>query len=115
MQVVKVRAVAHETAGLHILLGPEHSRQSVLQRKLGQGHALGDGKWRRHDEKTTGTRPHHRPERLVKLFDGSCGHMRSWTPSFSPAACTACTAGPWEGVVGFQRTPIRVACGMASL
>jgi len=52
MQVIVVSAVAHETACLYVLPGPEHSRQPVLQRKLGQGHALGEGKWRRDDEKT---------------------------------------------------------------
>src|SRR5262249_1787865 len=42
------------------------------------------------------------------------GAMRSWTPSFAPAASTAFNAGWWDGVVGFQRTPMRLACGTAS-
>jgi hypothetical protein len=34
MQVTVVSALAHETACLHVLPGPEHSLQPVLQRKL---------------------------------------------------------------------------------
>jgi putative tryptophan/tyrosine transport system substrate-binding protein len=79
MQVVEVRAVAHETAGLHILLGPEHSRQPVLQRKFGQGHALGDGERRRHDEKTTGTLPRHRCEPPSNSSTVRADTMSSWS------------------------------------
>src|SRR6516225_11921023 len=50
-QIVDVRAVAHETAGLHIPLAPEHPRQPVLQRKLGQACGLRVAERRRHGNK----------------------------------------------------------------
>jgi hypothetical protein len=43
------------------------------------------------------------------------GIIRSSTDSFWPALSIASSARKWDGVVGFQRTPIRVACGTASL
>ena len=49
-----------------------------------------------------------------KSSTAAIGTLRSCTPSFSPPVSTAFKAGGWEGVVGFQRTPIRLARGTAS-
>src|SRR6202048_4639453 len=40
--------------------------------------------------------------------------MSRASPSFSAATLTDCKPGTCEGVVGFQSTPTRVACGTAS-
>src|SRR6516162_1843464 len=43
----------------------------------------------------------------------AAGTMWSWTTSFPRAASNSLNTGGCEGVVGFQRTPIFVACGTA--
>src|SRR5262245_34677997 len=69
-QIVDVRAVTHETAGLHIPLAPEHPRQPVLQRKLGQACGLRVGERRRHGNKAADGFSCHRHERPLELLDG---------------------------------------------
>jgi hypothetical protein len=50
--VVEVRAVTHETARFHILLGPEYPRQPVLQCEFCEARAVRNGEWGVHDDKT---------------------------------------------------------------
>src|SRR5262249_1085234 len=113
-QIVGGRAVTHETAGLHIPLAPEHPRQPVLQRKLGQACGLRVGERRRHGNKAADGFSCHRHERAPSNSSTvAAGTMWSWTASFPRAASNSLTRGGREGVVGFQRTPIFVACGTA--
>ena len=50
--IVEVRAVAHETARFHILLGPEHPRQPMLQCEGCEARAVRNVDRRQHDKKT---------------------------------------------------------------
>jgi len=53
----------------------------------------------------------YRRQRGAKSSAVAADTMSSASPSFSPAALTDCKPGTCEGVLGFQSTPTRVACG----
>src|SRR5712691_8131102 len=54
-RVNEICPVTHEAARLHIFLGPEHPRQTVLQRELSEKRALRASERRCHGEKTVHT------------------------------------------------------------
>jgi hypothetical protein len=79
--------------------------------KLGQARGLHKRERRRHDEKTADAFARYRRQRGAKSSAVAADTMSSASPSFSPAALTDCKPGTCEGVLGFQSTPTRVACG----
>src|SRR5262249_47087143 len=85
-----------------------------FQCELCQGRAVGLSKGRSHGDKTAGTFSRHRRERSLEVLDGLRGHQDKLYTELFASVLDRLHAGMWDGVVGFQRTPIRTACGTVS-